>query len=492
MGGFQRILKLKDRSHYLEDFGIQGERVAVLATDWMATGPMVQEAFPTFIITGNPQKEVTRKESKKIILSRVFSEATGKKMLLPFSEKSIHETVANKGATSGDQKQGNNLVKQIGQELYEERIKGKLEKAAEEDLAYLFPYQAFRIDFNFFKDLGMKVLASNNFSTLSLLSNKVHFYKFLERKGFKKIRGDVVSSEDEALELFEDLGKDVYATKERGAGGEASYHLKSKKDVKKVFLNYEGKVLMQEWVDKVKASPNVLAVIPKGDISRREVAVIMASDQIIANTRYQGNVFPTSINGKAFRDLIGLVKKIGVELAKMGYVGIFGLDALVKEKEIGSEVYPVELNLRVNHSHGIAGLFYSRLKPEMPPLSVLHTAAVLEKGWLDNKELDKLPVKPEEQDSYYYIKNFRASGWRRTSDFSLNNNVIPVGFPRKGWLIPPIGSYSKISGEWAPNQPMFLGRLLASGDNLKEIEVKMMASKIKILKEFKTLRAWRW
>ena len=111
-------------------------------------------------------------------------------------------------------------------------------------------------------------------------------------------------------------------------------------------------MLYQKWMRKVKCSPNVLVVVPSGNISTDEVAVINVSDQIIKGTKYRGNVLPSSVSEKHFDEIVEISKRIGKELAKLGYCGIFGIDFIVS-RENGEKVYPVELNLRVNPAHSL-------------------------------------------------------------------------------------------------------------------------------------------
>jgi predicted ATP-grasp superfamily ATP-dependent carboligase len=239
--------------------------------------------------------------------------------LIPFSEKLIHRAIIRKGKFS----------ELISKDIYEDEIFSKLKDLINSNGAiYLFPYQCFSSDFDFFEKLGFKILASKNISTVSILSNKVHFYEFLKRLNFDLIEGEIAKDFDEALEIFNKL-KDVYVAKERGAGGSGTFHITSEQDLKIIFKNYEERVLVEKWLDNIVASPNVLAVTPSGDVEPDDVAVISVSDQIIENTKYCGNIFPSRVDKEVFDKLVSITKIIGSELGKLGYAGIFGLDLLV-------------------------------------------------------------------------------------------------------------------------------------------------------------------
>lgn len=464
------LLKPLNRRKLRKEYGIEEKDAIVIATDWMATGPMVSEVFNPFVITSNPQREIVGKDG--IVIASLLFKERREKILIPFNERKTHEFIAGKDEHF-------NFISETSKNEIQER----LERWGN---SLLFPYQCFPLDFDFFeKRFGIKVLGSKNISTISILSNKVHFYQFCKRIGIDVIDGFVASSLEEAKEGLK-MFKEVYVTKERSSGGRGSFKVRNEEEMEMRLRGYKGKLLVQKWMRKVKCSPNVLVVVPSGNISTDEVAVINVSDQIIKGTKYRGNVLPSSVSEKHFDEIVEISKRIGKELAKLGYCGIFGIDFIVS-RENGEKVYPVELNLRVNHSHGLVGLVYSKLRRNLPPLALLHAIACLGLGWLDKSELSSLPLKQAEIPPIGMRLVFE-SGWKLTSLERVKPmaNVTFVGFPPDGWLVPPTGSFSKY--ESYENDEFFVGRVIATGEERREVERKLKRFEAIVATGFKEVK----
>ncbi len=447
------LLTFKKKEKSVKEYGIDPASTIVIANDWMATGPMVEQVFPSFVITGNPQVEIMNKDPK-IILSEMFSELTGSRVLLPSDEKTIHQCLLNKGMF-GDL---------LSKEMYEQFILSKLQKMVNNGAEYVFPYQCFTMDFDFFEDFDLKVMGPRNLSIRDLLSNKVYFYEFLKRNEIEAIPGEVANDVNEAVELSKNY-KEVYIAKERGAGGSASFHFKSPEEIQEKLFDYKGRVLVLKWLDNVVSSQNVFGIIPSGHSSPEEVAIISVSDQIIRGTDYYGNSFPCSLEKNEFNKVVEMSKELGSILGRKGYYGIFGVDTITVKENGDLFVYPVELNLRVNHSHGTSAAIYSRLRPNMPPAVTLHAAATIGSGWLTNKELKKIPIKPKEM-KIMVMEVAKYKGWLETTQLP-KIEALPVGFPPEGWLLPKSNIHSK-SGTIMKDQPIFTGRLISTAEDRKE------------------------
>ena len=447
------LLTFKKKEKSVKEYGIDPASAIVIANDWMATGPMVEQVFPSFVVTGNPQVEIMNR-SPKIILSEVFSELTGSRVLLPFDEKTIHQCLINKGV----------FGELLSKEKYEEFILNKLQQMVNNGAEYVFPYQCFTMDFDFFEDFDLKVMGPRNLSIRDLLSNKVHFYEFLKRNDIEAIPGEVANDINEAVELSKRY-KEVYVAKERGAGGSASFHFKTPEEIQEKLFDYRGRLLVLKWLNNIVSSQNVFGIIPSGCSSPEEVAIISVSDQIIKETEYCGNSFPCSLEEKEFNKTVEMAKQLGSVLGRKGYYGIFGVDTITVKENGDLFVYPVELNLRVNHSHGTSAAIYSRLRPNMPPAATLHAAATIGSGWLTNKELNKIPIKPKEM-KILVMEVVKYNGWLETTQLP-KIEALPIGFPPDDWLLPRSNVHSK-SGDVMDNQPIFVGRLLSTAKDKKE------------------------
>jgi hypothetical protein len=453
----QDIFKIpKYDDEVIKRFGLEPGRAITVAGDWMATGPMVEQVFPSYVVTGNPQTEARRFEPR-IILSEIFSKLTKSHVLFPFSEKDIHKTIANKGKYS----------RLLSDPFYEENILAVIEQMIDGGAIYMFPYQSFEVDFDLFEKRGLKVMGPHNLSIRDLLANKIHFYEFIERSEVEGMPGAVANNLEEALEIIKEVGGDVFVTEEVGAGGVGSYHFKSLEEAEEKLQGYTGRLLVLKWMKHLVSSQNVFAVVPRGTTRASDIAVISISDQIIEETIYGGNSFPSSLPETQFNALVKMTKSLGAGLAKQGYSGIFGLDALTVKEKGKMKVYPVELNLRVNHSHGLASFIYAKLRPSLPPAVALHAAATLTDSWIDKKELAQLPIQSKEIKPMV-MRVFRLMGWQRTTPISAPN-TLNVGFPPPKWIIPRTNLDSKSGIRTTNPRPVFVGRIISGGETLEEV-----------------------
>jgi predicted ATP-grasp superfamily ATP-dependent carboligase len=92
-------------------------------------------------------------------------------------------------------------------------------------------------------------------------------------------------------------------------------------------------------IKNIVKQPNVSAMV----CGENDTRIIAITDQILRDNRYLGNVYPSSVSSFQQDEIRALTKKVGSQLAKEGFRGLFGMDYLINDKGV---IHPVDLNPR--------------------------------------------------------------------------------------------------------------------------------------------------
>jgi len=103
--------------------------------------------------------------------------------------------------------------------------------------------------------------------------------------------------------------------------------------------NKIGKFIVSKFIKDIKHSPNVNVIVSNGG----EIEVVCITDQILRNSKYLGNMYPTKIGQKMKEKIINVSKKVGKYMFSKGFKGLFGLDFVIDSVD---NLFIVDVNPR--------------------------------------------------------------------------------------------------------------------------------------------------
>ena len=210
-----------------------------------------------------------------------------------------------------------------------------------------------------------KPLPEHQAHVTALLNDKVFFTRTLEDLGLPMIETYVGPSDSVAFRLEKDPGWPVVARSSRSVGGAAVWKAETatqRQALKKIVERRRGEVfLLQKWVPSV-SSPNLQIYV-----GSRSICVLGLSIQKFHDTTHHaGNYFQGSGDKDVDLALLRQGKAIAMEAARLGYLGVLGVDFIVTAN---GDVFAMEINARHNTStHAL--WFSNRLINNDPFLAV--------------------------------------------------------------------------------------------------------------------------
>lgn len=232
------------------------------------------------------------------------------------------------------------------------------------------------------------------------LENKLFFRQILEQAGIPKIPGEIISlSNLDWHVLARRYGKFVIQEPHRG-GGKGTFFIFKKSDLarttKKLLEIYEDiEVLVAKFIKG--SSPSLTACITRHGIfsTNLQLQVLdipevreLTGSGMFCGHDWSSSRFQPSVNKKASNYAL----KIGRELKRLGYRGIFGLDMMVEQST--SQVYVLEYNPRLLGS--MPTLTMVQLQNQEVPIVALHILEFLDVDYrVDFKKVDQLMKQPK-------------------------------------------------------------------------------------------------
>lgn len=210
-------------------------------------------------------------------------------------------------------------------------------------------------------ELGVKVLA-NSHEIRDKYEDKQTFFKMGREMGLPMIPGEqwVIDElgEDEYRGLVERLGgKLVFQVTEysRG-GGKGTVFVFSMEDFRRFKVEIEKKrekkklvnVNVTRYIEGV--SPSITGCVTRNGVLVGQVQTQVVDVEELPHDKSRSGVFQghdwsyRQYSDKVQEQAEGMVVKLGEQMAKSGYKGVFGVDLIVDEES--EEVYPVECNPR--------------------------------------------------------------------------------------------------------------------------------------------------
>jgi len=173
-------------------------------------------------------------------------------------------------------------------------------------------------------------------------NNKILQYEMAENIGIPVMPNQKCESLEEVTHLFKNdkrFKKKAFVTENYSAGGSNSLIVKSPEDLKLFKETNNVPYLIVKFLSSKKYDPTALAVIANED----EILVVSINDQFLKNTSWKSSIFPSCVSPEIKKKIVKYTIKIGKEMAKDGYRGLFGVDYMIDRKE---NIYFVEINAR--------------------------------------------------------------------------------------------------------------------------------------------------
>jgi len=296
---------------------------------------------------------------------------------------------------------------------------------------------------------------SNKISLYEIFSNIVPMANYSVSHGFKEL---MISSQ----KLMQRSGHPLFISLENSAAGANSIIAHSLEDIQKRFSNnINDTFLVTEFISHV-CDPTTLGVV----INEEEIYIAGVADQRIDGTRFKGSTFPSKMSKKVQEEIIEQTRVVGKKMAKLGYRGIFGCDYIVTEK---NEIYFIETNPR---KQGTTMEFCCALKTQLPlgapNLPEIEFYAVTE---------SRRPPRMIEPDF------FKTAIFWGTYNYKIDNKLTTHSYlPQQRGEIEMFQSVAKnkiskefmilehIGQDFFVNEGSFLGRVIATGKNYKDVE----------------------
>jgi hypothetical protein len=297
------------------------------------------------------------------------------------------------------------------------------------------------------------------------LSNKISLYE---------IFGDIVPMADYKIaNSLSDLVKDskdmlknendkLFVSLEKSAAGANSIIATSVEDIEDKFSsNIDDTFLVTKYLEHI-SDPTSLGVV----INEDEVYVAGVADQRIMGTSFRGSTYPSKMPMDLQSEIIEYTRIVGKKMAQMGYRGIFGCDFIVTEDH---KVYFIETNPR---KQGTTMEFCCALKTQLP----LGAPNLPEIEFYAVTEGVKAPRQKEpdfsKTDIYWGTYNVKISNKLMTHSYlpqqrgeiEMFESVAKAKINKEYMILEHIGQ------DFFVNEGSFLGRVIATGKNYKDVE----------------------
>ncbi len=228
-----------------------------------------------------------------------------------------------------------------------------------------------------------------------LFENKISQYQEISTLNISLPKTIITSlSHKSYAELSAELGADFVVQFDRGHTGMGTVFVSTEADYIALIAKFPQRIVkISELVVGVPYTVNAAVLkqgIVMGGLSRQITGIIELTNQAGATVGNDFSYHQDFVNGK--QNLIAEITKIGEHMRSKGYLGMFGLDLLVKPD--GSHVF-IEINARQPAS--IPMFTKIQLKDNQIPLALLHLAEFLEVAYeIDIAKYNELNLLPQE------------------------------------------------------------------------------------------------
>ncbi len=308
------------------------------------------------------------------------------------------------------------------------------------------------------------ILIGPNSEVVTTLSNKIALYE---------IFSDVVPMASYSIsQSYKELIKNskklfktnekLFISLEKSAAGANSIIATTLNDIEQKFdTNINDTFLVTGFIDHI-CDPTTLGVV----INENEVYVGGIADQNIIGTSFRGSTYPSKMSKNIKDEIIIQTRIVGKQMAKLGYRGIFGCDFIVASD---NKVYFIETNPR---KQGTTMEFCCALKAQLsngsPNLPEIEFYAVTQ-----NEKAPRLQ-EPNffKTNIYWGTYNVKLNEKLKTHSYLPQQRGEMEMFESvaKNKLIKEYMILEHIGQDFFVNEGSFLGRVIATGKNYKDVE----------------------
>lgn len=358
-------------------------------------------------------------------------------------------------------KKHDDFIKDISNSTYIHSIIDKILKNQEELFIYMFESSPFMtLD----KRDGVTLVGPKS-DIVETLSNKISLYEIFASL-VPMANYSIAHSYKELLQssqkLMQRTGNPLFVSLELSAAGANSIIANSVEDIKNKFhTNTNDTFLLTEFIEHI-CDPTTLGVV----INEDEIYVSGVADQRIDGTRFKGSTYPSKMSKKVKEEIIRQTRIVGKKMAELGFRGIFGCDYIVTKDE---EVFFIETNPR---KQGTTMEFCCALKTQLPlgspNLPEIEFYAVTE---------SRRPPRMKEPDF------FKTDIYWSSYNYKIDTNLTTRSYlPQQRGEIEMFVNVAKnkinkefmilehIGQDFFVNEGSFLGRVIATGKNYKDLD----------------------
>ena len=309
------------------------------------------------------------------------------------------------------------------------------------------------------------VLIGPNSDIVTTLSNKISLYDIFSpivpMANYK-----IAYNYNELLEnsriLMQRTNNPLFISLELSAAGANSIIAHSIEDIKKKFsTNEDDTFLITEFIEHI-SDPTTLGVV----INEDDIYVAGVADQRIYGTRFKGSTYPSKMPQNIQEEVIRQTRVVGKKMAELGYRGIFGCDFIVTSDK---KVYFIETNPR---KQGTTMEFCCTLKTALP----IESANLPEIEFYAVTQSSRPPRMQEpdffKTDIYWSSYNYKIESKLTTHSYlpqqrgeiEMFQNIAKNKLNKEFMILEHIGQ------DFFVNKGSFLGRVIATGKNYKDVE----------------------
>ena len=309
------------------------------------------------------------------------------------------------------------------------------------------------------------ILVGPNSDIVTTLNNKISLYEIFSDV-VPMAKFSISNSFDELIKSsskFFDKNRDkLFVSLEKSAAGANSIIANNIDEIVERFKeNIDDTFLVTEFIEHI-SDPTTLGVV----INEDEIYVAGVADQRIVGTSFRGSTYPSKMPQNIQQIIIEQTRTVGKKMAELGYRGIFGCDFIVTKD---AKVYFVETNPR---KQGSTMEFCCALKTQLP----LGAPNLPEIEFYAVTEGTKAPRQKEpnfyKTDIFWGTYNVKISNKLLTHSYlpqqrgeiEMFESVAKAKINKEYMILEHIGQ------DFFVNEGSFLGRVVATGKNYKDIE----------------------
>jgi len=415
-------------------------------------------------------------ELKAYGIGHFFKEALSKVLGLP-KEKIEFITVApdvfeqynydnliiiNKSKDKENKRKGHNeFITDISNSTYINSVIDTILNNQEELFIYMFESSPFMT----LDEKEGVVLIGPNSDIVQTLSNKISLYEIFSQI-VPMANYSIANSYEElvmsAQKLMQRTNRPLFISLELSAAGANSIIATNLLDIENKFkTNVNDTFLITEFIEHI-SDPTTLGVV----INEEEIFVAGVADQRIDGTKFKGSTYPSKMPQNIQEKIIEQTRIVGKKMASLGYRGIFGCDFIVNSE---GEIYFIETNPR---KQGSTMEFCCALKTQLP----LGTPNLPEIEFYAVTE-NRRPPRMKEPN------HFKTDIFWGTYNYKIDNKLTTHSYlPQQRGEMEMFASVAKnkinkefmilehIGQDFFVNEGSFLGRVIATGKNYKDID----------------------